>query len=102
MFRYLIDKSMNIGNQAWVRGINCQFGTFLVFPKLPVNSLHYSLSNMKTHKPFILVKDLSQPPSHAAFIQNCFEQTGITLNASGNGDVVPNLNSVIIGIGPKP
>lgn len=51
---------------------------------------------------FILVKDMANPPAHAAHVQHCFQQVGIELAGYSNPKDVPDPSVVVIAISSKP
>jgi hypothetical protein len=51
---------------------------------------------------FIVVRDQSNPPPHAAHIQGCFRRIGIELAGYGNPEMVPDQASVLIAVSSKP
>lgn len=50
---------------------------------------------------FLWVHDMAKPPPHAAFIQDCFKQIGITLDGYGGAPMIDD-NGIIIAISQKP
>jgi hypothetical protein len=51
---------------------------------------------------FMWVRDMANPPPHAAHIQGCFRQIGIELAGYGNPEVVQDPASAIIAVSSKP